>query len=198
MNSKRLFLQGIGSAALSATVIPAMSAAVSARTSSQPPRTDYFTNVVVETHRGEKMRFYDQVLRGKRVVINMMYTACSGICPSNTANLMRVHEMLSGHLGKDVFMYSLTLRPELDRPEALAAYMKQYGINAGWTFLTGVPAEMDVIRRRLGFYDIDPKVDADLAQHTGMVRIGNEALDRWCMVPALSSPKQICRAILDT
>lgn len=198
MNSKRLFLQGIGSAALSATVIPAMSAAVSARTSSQPPRTDYFTNVVVETHRGEKMRFYDQVLRGKRVVINMMYTACSGICPSNTANLMRVHEMLGGHLGKDVFMYSLTLRPELDRPDALAAYMKQYGINAGWTFLTGVPAEMDVIRRRLGFYDIDPKVDADLAQHTGMVRIGNEALDRWCMVPALSSPKQICRAILDT
>ena len=198
MNSKRLFLQGIGGAALSATVIPAMSAAVSARTPSQPPRADYFTNVVVETHRGEKMRFYDQVLRGKRVVINMMYTACSGICPGNTANLKKVHELLAGHLGKDVYMYSLTLRPEFDRPDALAAYMKQYRIDSGWTFLTGVPAEMDVIRRRLGFYDIDPKVDADLAQHTGMVRIGNEALDRWCMVPALSSPKQICRAILDT
>lgn len=198
MNSKRLFLHGIGSAALTATVIPGTSATVSAGAALKPPRTDYFTNVVVETHRGEKMRFYDQVLRGKRVVINMMYTACAGICPGNTANLKRVHELLAGHLGKDVFMYSLTLRPEFDRPDALAAYMKQYGIDSGWTFLTGVPAEMDVIRRRLGFYDIDPKVDANLAQHTGMVRIGNEALDRWCMVPALSSPKQICRAILDT
>ena len=75
-------------------------------------------------------------------------------------------------------------------------YVKSYGINPGWTFLTGEPKEMDVIRRKLGFFNDDPKIDSDLANHTGMVRIGNESLDRWFMMPALSAPKQIARAIL--
>ncbi len=55
---------------------------------------------------------------------------------------------------------------------------------------------MDVIRRKLSFYNDDPKIDSNLANHTGMVRIGNEALDRWFMMPALSSPKQLAREIL--
>ena len=55
---------------------------------------------------------------------------------------------------------------------------------------------MDVIRRKLGFFNDDPKIDANLANHTGMVRIGHEALDRWFMMPALSSPKNMAREIL--
>lgn len=194
MNTKRMMLSGIGGAAVYAALAPAMAA----RPSAKGPRADYFPNFVVQTQEGERLRFYDDIIRGKRVVFNMMYTVCTGICPGNTANLHRVHKLLGDHLGKDVFMYSLTLRPEFDRPDALKAYMKQYGIGAGWTFLTGVPKEMDVIRRSLGFYDIDPKVDADISKHTGMVRIGNEPRDRWRMAPALGSPKQIASAILDT
>ena len=53
-----------------------------------------------------------------------------------------------------------------------------------------------MIRRKLGFYNRDPAVDADLKQHTGMVRMGNEALDRWTMSPAMGSHKQITRELL--
>jgi protein SCO1/2 len=160
------------------------------------PRAGYFPNSVLHTHDGRKLRFYDDVVKGKVVAINMMYTSCTGICPSNTANLMRVQEALSARLDKDVFMYSMTLRPELDSPEALREYVDRYRIPKGWTFLTGKPAEVDDIRRKLGFFNDDPAIDADLKQHTGMVRIGNEGLDRWAMCPALGSPKQIARAIL--
>jgi protein SCO1 len=160
------------------------------------PRAGYFPNTIVQTHDGRKLRFYDDVVRGKVVAFNMMYTACAGICPGNTANLKRVQQALADQLGKHVFMYSMTLRPDIDTPQALNEYVKRYDIPAGWTFLTGKPAEMDVIRRKLGFYNDDPVLDADLNLHTGMVRIGNEAIDRWAMSPALAAPQQIARAIL--
>jgi protein SCO1 len=159
------------------------------------PRAGYFPNSLVHAHDGRTLRFYDDLIRGKVVAINMMYTACAGICPGNTANLKLVQEALQDELGKHVFMYSLTLRPDVDSPQALREYVARYNIPRGWTFLTGKPAEIDVIRRKLGFFNDDPVIDADLNQHTGMLRIGNEALDRWAMSPSLGSPKQIARAI---
>ena len=194
MNAKRMMLKSVGGAAFFAGLAPAGAA----QSSTRGPRVDYFPNAVVQNHDGARFRFYDDIVRGKRVAFNMMYTACSGICPGNTANLREVQRMLGERLGRDVFMVSLTLRPEFDRPKDLKDYMKRYDIGPGWTFLTGAPQDMDTIRRKLGFLSLDPQVDADISQHTGMVRIGNEALDRWRMVPALGPAKQIARALLES
>ena len=189
---KRDWLKWVGSAALA----PVLAASGPALAASAGPRAGYFPNTIVQTHDGRKLRFYDDIVRGKVVVFNMMYSVCTGICPGNTANLLQVQQALGDRLGKDIFMVSMTLQPEFDTPKALNDYAKSYGIKPGWTFLTGQPKEMDVIRRKLGFFNNDPKIDADLANHTGMVRIGNEALDRWFMMPALSAPRQIARSIL--
>ena len=191
-NSKRDWLKWMGGAALA----PVLAASGPARAAPAGPRAGYFPNTIVQTHDGRKLRFYDDVVRGKVVVFNMMYSVCTGICPGNTANLLQVQQALGSRLGKDIFMVSMTLQPEFDTPKALNDYVKSYGIKPGWTFLTGQPKEMDVIRRKLGFFNDDPKIDSDLANHTGMVRVGNETLDRWFMMPALSAPKQIARAIL--
>jgi protein SCO1/2 len=156
----------------------------------------YFTNAQLRTHDGRTVRFYDDLLKGKLVVINMMYTSCSGICPANTASMKAVQQALGSRVGRDIFMYSLSLRPQFDSPQALRDYVRRYDIGPGWTFLTGVPAEVDAIRRKLGFYDSDPAADADIARHTGMVRIGNLRASRWCMVPALSSTRLIVSSIL--
>jgi protein SCO1/2 len=142
------------------------------------------------------VKFYDDLLKGKLVVINMMYTSCAGICPANTASMKAVQQALGARVGRDVFMYSLSLRPEFDSPQALRDYVKLYDIGPGWTFLTGVPAEVDAIRRKLGFYDSDPVADADLSRHTGMVRIGNLRASRWSMVPALASTRVLVASIL--
>jgi len=190
--SKRNWLKWAGGAAL----VPVLTASAPALAAKPGPRAGYFPNTIVQTHDGRKLRFYDDVVRGKVVVFNMMYSVCTGICPGNTANLLQVQHALGDRLGKDIFMVSMTLQPEFDTPKALNDYVKSYGIQPGWTFLTGQPREMEVIRRKLGFFNDDPKIDSDLANHTGMVRIGNETLDRWFMMPALAAPKQIARAIL--
>ena len=189
--SKRNWLKWAGSAALA----PALAAAAPSATRAVSG-TGYFPNFIVQTHDGKSLRFYDDVLRGKIVVLNMMYAVCTGICPRNTANLRQVQQALGTRLGKDIFMVSMTLQPQFDTPSALKDYVKRYDISPGWMFITGQPKEMDVIRRKLGFFNDDPRIDGDLANHTGMVRVGNERLDRWFMLPALSRPQQMARAIL--
>jgi protein SCO1/2 len=195
--SKRGWLRWAGGAALAPAVIGSGLAAAPA-----PPKAglgaDYFPNVVLQSHDGSKLRFYDDLVKGKVVVFNMMYSVCTGVCPGNTANLREVQRYLGDRLGKNIFMYSLTLQPEFDTPDALRAYVNSYSLLPGWTFLTGQKKEMELIRRKLGFFNSNPRIDADVENHTGMVRVGNDALDRWFMMPALSNPKLMAREILQT
>ena len=155
----------------------------------------YFTNAPLRTHEGKIVRFYDDLLKDKLVVINMMYTTCTGICPANTAAIKVLRQALGARVGKEVFLYSLSLRPEFDSPAALRDYARLYDTGPGWTFLTGVPAQVEAIRRKLGFYDSNPAFDADISRHTGMVRIGNLRTSRWCMAPVLSSTRQLVSTI---
>ena len=194
MNRRRLLTQYALSSI--AFALPA-----SASTENQPapdrtPRAGYFPNFALRTHENRVVRFYDDLIKGKIVIINMMYAQCEGICPAMTSNLVHVQAVLADRIGRDIFMYSLTLQPEIDTPSALRDYAQMHGAGPGWLFLTGRRREMEVLRRKLGFFDPDPAVDQDRSQHLGFVRFGNEALDRWAACPALSNPEQIVRSIL--
>jgi protein SCO1/2 len=190
MNKKRMLIKAMGGAAL----CPLM-ASSAANPAAAGLRANYFPNPLLTTHENKRVRFYDDLINGKIVVINMMYAVCTGKCPANTASLMQLQDALGARVGRDVFMYSLTLLPDQDTPQVLNDYVLKYGIGPGWRFLTGKRADIELIRRKLGFYSRQPEVDADLAQHTGMVRIGNDAIDRWCMTPAQSSTRQILSTI---
>jgi protein SCO1/2 len=153
-------------------------------------------NVALQTHTGRSVRFYDDLVRGKLVVINMMYAGCSDTCSPTTHNLVRLQQMLGDRVGRDIFMYSITLKPEQDAPLDLAAYAKSHAVQPGWLFLTGAPGAIEQLRFALGFYDPDPKIDRQDGRHVGMVRIGNDPYRRWGMAPALADPRQIASMIL--
>jgi hypothetical protein len=61
--------------------------------------------------------------------------------------------------------------------------------------LTGSVEDCELLRRRLGFADIDPVVDRDTANHIGVVLIGNERIDSWMACPIQSDPKQIVKSV---
>jgi len=166
------------------------------RTASRGPRAGYLPNFELTTHEGKRVRFYDDLLRGKLVLINFMYTHCSGFCPGQTANLVKVQRHLGDRVGRDVFMYSLTLDPEVDTPRVLREYAEAYDTRPGWLYLTGKPAEIEIIRRRLGFVDLDPARDVERSTHTGVVLYGYEPLDRWAACPALGEPDLMASNIL--
>lgn len=160
------------------------------------PGTKHFPNFLMRTHEGKEVRFYDDLIHGKHVVINLMYADCKGLCPPITANLVKVQELLKDRIGKDIFMYSITLRPETDSPEALKNYAKMHGVKPGWLFLTGRVADVEALRRKLGFTDPDPERDKDKANHIGLLRIGNEVTDTWIAIPGVSRPQNMIKRIL--
>jgi protein SCO1/2 len=159
-------------------------------------RRRYFPNVELTTHEGKKVRFYDDLIKDKIVVINFMYADCEGICPTITTNLVKAQKILGNRIGRDIFMYSLTLSPEKDTPAALKHYAKMHGVKPGWLFLTGKPDEIEGLRRSLGFSTGNLKLDKDKANHIGMVKYGNERREWWGMVPGKAKPTWIAESIL--
>lgn len=153
-------------------------------------------DVELQAHDGTRVRFYQDLVRDKLVVINMMYAGCNVTCPPMTYNLAMVQQLLGDRVGRDIFMYSITLRPQQDAPADLADFARRHGVAPGWLFLTGKPADVEQLRYALGFYDPDPLVDRQEGRHVGMVRIGNESMRRWSMVPALAHPRHMVAAIL--
>lgn len=153
-------------------------------------RRNRFVNVVLRTHENQEVRFYDDLIKGKTVLINFMYTVCKTDCLLMTANLVPVQKLLGERVGRDVFIYSITLDPQHDTPPVLKRYAKAFGVKPGWLFLTGKKADIAGLRRNLGD---DPALDIRRSQHIGVIRFGIEPLERWTGCPAWTKPQTIVR-----
>lgn len=149
----------------------------------------YEPSLRLTTQDGQSVRFYEDVIRGRIALINTMFTTCQAICPPITANLVRVQRALSGHLGKQVIMVSISVDPEVDTPNVLMRYAKRFGVGPGWIFLTGKPADVDAVLAKLG--DGDPNKE----RHSGMLLLGDDAARTWRKLPAMSDPDQIAAAV---
>ncbi len=158
-------------------------------------RERFFPNVALTTHQGNEVRFYDDLIKDKAVVVNMMYTSCDDACPLITANLARVQELLTDRMGRDLFFYSITVEPKQDTPEKLSDYAKAYGIGPGWLFLTGQPDNVELLRQKLGYVDPNPEVDKDKSLHSGMLRYGNEPSSLWASCQGGAKPEWIAETI---
>jgi protein SCO1 len=154
-----------------------------------------FPNVEVVTQKGKNVRFYDDLVKDKIVLISFFYSKCEKFCPPQTANLVKVQKLLGDRVGRDIFMYSISLKPQQDTPEMLLDYAEMHGIQPGWELLTGKPENLELLRVKLGFKDSDPEVDKDTGNHIGMLLFGNDKLDRWSGCPAISSPEEIVREL---
>jgi protein SCO1/2 len=158
-------------------------------------RQRYFPNLVLTTHEGKQVKFYDDLVKDKIVVFNMFYAKCEGICSPVTRNLVRVQNLLGDRVGKDIFFYSFSLKPKEDTVAALKHYAEMHKVKPGWLFLTGTAEDMERLRRKLGFVDPDPEVDKDTSNHIGVLKYGNEPLERWGGCPGMQAPDAIAEAI---
>jgi cytochrome oxidase Cu insertion factor (SCO1/SenC/PrrC family) len=147
---------------------------------------DYFPNIVLQDQDGRSVRFYDDMIRGKVVAINFVYTTCTDICPLDTAQLRRVQHLLGDRLGRDIFMYSISING--DTPEALRRFMRTYDVGPNWRFLTGSQADVTRLQRLLGLRVADPN---DLRGHNTSIVIGNERTAQWIRRSAYENPQNL-------
>jgi protein SCO1/2 len=151
------------------------------------PGPAVFTNALLRTHENKEVRFYDDLIKGKQVLINLMYATCEGACPVVTSNLVRVYDALKDRMGKDLFLLSMTVKPEEDDPKALKEFAEMHrALLPGWTFLTGDPYDLETIRYKL-FAMNHIAIDTNIYGHTSFLLIINDATNRWLHVDPLAS-----------
>ena len=153
----------------------------------------HFPNVELITQDGKKVRFYDDLIKGKVVALELIYTTCKYNCPLETARLVQLQKLLGDRMGKDIFFYSITIDPEHDTPAVLKAYKEKYNVGPGWLFLTGKESDIKLISKRLGLDKLPNGNDPD--GHTPSLLIGNEATGIWMRNSALDNTKFIALKI---
>ncbi len=111
---------------------------VTRRLTSAPPLLGTVPAFRLTDQRGQP--FGTRELAGKVWVADFIFTACQEACPLLTERMKEVGRR-TRNLGPDFHLVSISVDPERDTPERLAAYAARYGANPiAWSFLTG-PAD---------------------------------------------------------
>jgi protein SCO1/2 len=148
---------------------------------------DYFPNVTLITQDKKPVKFYDDLLKGKKVAIYLMYTTCKYACPLETARLAQVQRYLGDRVGKDIYFYSISIDPTHDTPEVMKSYAEKYHAGPGWLFLTGKAADIELISKKLGLYS--PPDPSNPDGHMPSLMIGNVPEGQWMKNSALDNPR---------
>lgn len=138
---------------------------------------------------GRPVRLYSDLIKGRVVAVNFVFTTCSTICSPMTAVFSRLQKELGEQLGRDVFLISISLDPATDTPERLARYAGKFERHEGWTFVTG---SADRVQRALTA--LGGSV-ATKESHTPVVLLGNEATGEWTRAYGLSSPRLLAEQL---
>lgn len=149
----------------------------------------YFTDVVLINQNGEKMRFYSDLLQGKVVIINSFFATCQGSCLPMNRNLEKVQQALGDHVGKDVFIISISVDPLVDTPPKLKDYAKKFNARPGWYFLTGDKENVESALKKLGQF-VDDKQD-----HLNIFIIGNERTGLWKKAFGLAQSDELIKVV---
>ena len=155
------------------------------------PAEKYFSDVELINQDGQKMRFYNDVLKDKVVVINTFFATCAGVCPPINRTLERMQEALGDRLGKDAFLVSMSVDPETDTPVRLKEYSRRFHARPGWIFLTGKKENVDWALYKLGQY-VETKDG-----HTTIIIIGNEPKGLWKKAFGLAKADELMKIVED-
>ena len=158
-----------------------------------PWGANYFPNVPLTTQDGATVRFYDDLLKSKSVAINLIYTSCTDECPLETARLVQVQRLLGDRIGKDLFLYSISIDPKRDTPEVLKAYAEKFGVGPGWLFLTGKEGDIKLVAKKLGLSRSNDAASRD--GHKAFLMIGNEPTGQWMRNSAVDNPRFLATTI---
>ena len=194
--NRRLTNSGLAAACLALCIATAargapVPAQAAAGDDAPSPAANYFSDVVLVNQDGEEMRFYSDLLQGKIVVIDTIFTTCTGICPVMSKAFTRLQEHLGDRLGRDVHLISISVDPENDTPERLKAFGSALGARAGWYLLTGERENVDIVLNKLGAY-VEEK-----ESHSAIMLIGNEPTGLWKKAFGLASSEDLIK-ILDS
>lgn len=156
----------------------------------------HLPNVALVTHAGRRVRFYDDLVKDRKVVLTFFSSRALAESYTVTQNLATLQRLFGTRVGREMFLYTIARNPERDTPDALRNWAAQSGAGPGWTFLSGRPADVERLRRALGFTSDDPDEDADPRFAVGIVRYGSEPEMRWAHCQSQAKARVLAHSML--
>lgn len=101
------------------------------------PRKLVIPDVEVLTQDGKPVKFFADLVKGKKVMINFIYTSCGLTCPMAGRNFDKLQRSIGEKLGKEVFLISVSTDPTIDTPLILKEWGEKFHRQNGWTLVTG-------------------------------------------------------------
>ena len=151
----------------------------------QEAASRYFGDIPLVDQSGRTKRLYSDLLAGKSVVIDVMFTSCTGVCPVMSRTFAHIQDWLGDRLGRDVHLISISIDPENDTPARLAEYAARYKARPGWYFLTGSKENVEAALGKLG------QKAGNREDHQNLFLIGNDRTGLWKKAFGLAKPEEI-------
>ncbi len=152
-------------------------------------RRNRIPDINVTDQDGHVRHFYSDLVKGKVVAINFVYTTCTTICPPLGATFGKLQSSLGEHFGRDIFLISVSVDPATDTPERLRSWAAQFSGKPAWTLVTGDKLELNRLLKALGADTASPE------SHSPMVLVINEKAGLWKRVYGLGSTAALARSI---
>jgi len=140
-------------------------------------------DVKVVDQSGKSHAFYSDLVKGRVVAMNFVFTSCTTICPVMGATFAQVQRLLGK--GDDVALISVTIDPRNDTPARLAAWGKKVGAKPGWTLVTGAPDDIDALLKALGVFTPDKN------DHGPIIVVGDDRTATWQRINGFAAPAAI-------
>jgi protein SCO1/2 len=125
-------------------------------------------DVKVTTQDGKTVDFYSDLIKGKVVAVNFVFTSCTTVCPPLGAIFGKLQEKQG-----DAHLVSVSIDPEVDTPERLKTWSRKFGARPGWTLVTGKKDDITRILKAMNAYS------SDFANHQPVTIVGNDATGTW-------------------
>ena len=145
-------------------------------------------NVELTDQNGRKVHFYSDLVSGKVVAINTIFTTCNTICPVMGARFASLSRLLGKENNSRLELISISVDPMVDTPARLKEWSLQFGsVNSHWVLLTGSKDDIDHLLKSLELFT------PDKLEHTPVVLIGSGGTTQWSRASALSPPAQLAQ-----
>lgn len=146
-------------------------------------------DVPLTTHENRPYRLAEAARNSQLVVIGFAYTNCTSFCPLTSALLARVHEKSREQPGRPVQILTITVDPDRDTPERLAAQARLHAGSPQWLWLTGTRNNVHATLRGLGAYT------PNYEDHPAMLLVGDPQRGQWIRLNGLPDPELVAEQL---
>ncbi len=147
------------------------------------------SDVNVITQADQPVRFYSDLVKGRLVAVNFVFTDCGTVCPLMGLHFAQLQTLL-GAQARDVMLLSISIDPLNDTPARLAQWSQKFGAKPGWTLVTGGKADIDTLVKSLGSSAVDPASHSPL-----LIVIDDRHGGPWQRLDGLADPATVARIL---